>query len=212
MRGWKRFVKFAFMINSWIICGMSCSAWVVLYRVRCSVLVTVSIHVPNSRTWLQFCGLRLHWKSDLHVFDCGDQIYCCVILELDYFKFLWAVTVEACEMKHEIRGLSVWQFIELQSKDHFVWPVLCSPHWGVNVLWYCPKCSLFWSRDVMQECFETPLAFLLHLGLYLFCYIICLEQTNVLMLCKLFSLGGWHWWWYSDQSHGFKKWNWSAGC
>lgn len=39
--------------------------------------------------------------------DRGGQIYYYVILELDYFKFVWAFTAEACEMKHEIRGLTL---------------------------------------------------------------------------------------------------------
>lgn len=135
----------------------------------------------------------------------------------NHSKFIWSFTVEACEMKHDIRGLTIWHFIEVQGLEHLAWSVLCSPHCSVNVLGYCHKYSLFWSRNVMQECFETPLvalgAFMLHCGgLYLlFCYSICPEQTHILILFKLFSIGGWHWWWYPDQSHGFKKWNWSVG-
>lgn len=82
--------------------------------------------------------------------------------------------------------------------EHLAWSVLCSPHCSVNVLWYCPKYSLFWSRKVTQECFATPLvalgAFTLHPGCsyLLFCYSICPEQTHILRLFKLSSLGGWH--------------------
>lgn len=43
-------MKFAFVINGWIICGMSCSACVLLYDVTCFVLVVVRIYVPSSRT------------------------------------------------------------------------------------------------------------------------------------------------------------------
>ena len=160
---------------------MSCSACVLLYNVTCFVLVIVRIYVPGSRTdcnsavsnYIErvICTWFWSWWS--------DTLLCS--LWTGSFKFIWAFTVEACEKKYEIRGLTIRCFIEVQGLEHLAWSVLCSPHCSVNILWYSLKYSLFWSRNVVQKCFESPLvalgAFMLYSGcLYLlFCYSICPE-------------------------------------
>lgn len=74
---------------------MSCSACVLLYDVPLYwSLLGLRYPVPELTAVLQpQSTLQGGFTCDS---DCGgEQLYCCVSLELDCFKFVWAFTVEA---------------------------------------------------------------------------------------------------------------------
>lgn len=82
-------------MNSWSVHGMSCSACVLLYDVPLYwSLLGLRYPVPELTAILQpQSTLQGGFTCDS---DCGgEQLYCCVSLELDCFKFIWAFTVEA---------------------------------------------------------------------------------------------------------------------
>lgn len=111
------------------------SSWDELFRlcpaVWCSfVLVIAGIEVPSSRT---ACSSAAS--------GCTAHAILVVVSSCAAVKAWNGVLLNLCghsqsklEVKHEIRGLSIWHFIEVQGLEHPAWSALCSPHFGVSVL------------------------------------------------------------------------------
>lgn len=115
--------------------------WVALLcpAVWCSfVLVAPGIEVPSSRTDCASAASGCTEGGFTCGCDCGEQLCYWVSLELRSFNLCGHSQLKP-EMKHEIRGLSIWHLIEVQGLEHSAWWALCSPHFSVNVSWYCPK-------------------------------------------------------------------------
>lgn len=182
-----------------------------LYDVMCFVLVIVRIYVPSSRT-----------DCNSAVSDDIEKVICVGFWSRRSDILLCSPGTGLFKIYIGVHGWNLWDETWNKRSDRMALrrnPGIRAPC-VISPLFSALQCERLVTMSQMLSlwgCFETPLvalpAFMLRSGcLYsLFCYSICRGKTYILILFTFFSLGGWHWWWYLDQSHGFKKRNRSVG-